>query len=108
MFKIEPNPSFWATVEIHVPGEGPAKFEAEYRFLDRAESQVYFESLNNKTNIEALDEILLDWRGINAPFSKDNLLKLLDNYSTAAPGFYKAYLAEITGTADKPGVAEKN
>ncbi|MEF8746655.1 MAG: phage tail assembly chaperone [Candidatus Accumulibacter propinquus] len=101
MFKLEPNPTFWATVEIHVPGQGKGRLEVEFRYLDRVARQTYFESLTGKTNLDALTEIVVDWREIDAPFTADNLGRLLDAYAGAAMALYDAYVKEISGAAEK-------
>ena len=100
MFKLEPNPTFWAPVEIHVPGQGKGRIEVEYRYLDRAARQAYFDGLADKTNLEALCEIIVGWREIDAPYSKASLTLLLNKYNAAGP-LYQAFFDELSGAAEK-------
>jgi hypothetical protein len=101
MFKLEPNPTFWAGVEIHVPGQGKGKIEVEFRYLDRAARAAYFETVGDKTNIAALGELVVGWREIDAPFNQDNLGRLLDIYPGAASALFDAFLNELAGVATK-------
>lgn len=101
MFKIEPNPTFFAPVTVHVPGQGNGSFDAEFVYLDQAARKDYVESLGVKTNAEALAEIVVGWRDMDAPFSPENLERLLNKYDTAAAGFFKAFFEELSGAAEK-------
>lgn len=101
MFKLEPNPTFLAPVKIHVPGQGDGQIEIEFRYLDRAAREAFFASLAGRTNIDALAEIVVGWREIDAPFSRANLEKLLDTYPSAAAAIFAVYVAEIHGAAAK-------
>ena len=101
MFKIDPNPTFNAPVSVHVPGQGSGSFIAEFVYLDKEARKDYFEGLPGKSNLEALAEIVVGWNEMDAPFSHDNLQKLLNKYDTAAKGFFKAFFDELTGAAAK-------
>lgn len=101
MFKIEPNPTFWATARIHVPGQGLGQIEVEFKHLKHAERRAYSDSLDSKTNMEALTEIIIGWRGIDVAYTSDTLAQLLNEYPTAASALYAAFWGEITGAAEK-------
>lgn len=101
MFKLEPNPTFFAPVKIHVPGQGDGQIEVEFRYLSPAARKSYFASLAERSNIDALAEIVVGWREIDAPFSRENLESLLDTYPSAAAAIFAVYVAEIHGAAAK-------
>ncbi len=101
MFKLEPNPTFFARAEIHVPGQGKGAIEAEFRFLDKAARAAFEDSLGDKSNLEALLEIMVGWREVAAPFTPENLKRLLDTYETSAKALFKAFYDEISGAALK-------
>lgn len=101
MFKLEPNPTFFAPVSIHVPGEGKGTFSVEFRHLDHDARTAYNDSLKSKTNLDALAEIMVGWREIDAPFSRDNLKRLLDDYDGAVVALFKAYFDELSGASAK-------
>jgi hypothetical protein len=101
MFKIDPNPTFTAPVSVHVPGQGAGSFVAEFVYLDQEARKDYVAALSGKSNAEALAEIVVGWNDMDAPFSRENLEKLLNKYDTAATGFFKAFFEELRGTAEK-------
>lgn len=101
LFRLEPNPTFWAPVEIHVPGQGKGRIEVEYRYPDASARKAWVDSLPGRTNHEALSDIVTNWREIDAPFSPENLQRLLDHYATAATALFEAYFAELAGAAEK-------
>lgn len=96
MFKLIPNPTFWAKVEVAVPGiEVPAIFEVEFKHLPREAIKTFFAGIAGKQDAEALGELVSNWRGIDAEYSKDNLAALLNNYPAAAEGFFAAFRREL-------------
>jgi hypothetical protein len=95
MFKIQPKPSFWAKANITVPGEAkPGQIEVEFRWMGKEAIKHYFENLEGKKDDEALAEIVLNWRGIDADFTRENFTQLLENYPQAAMGIFEAFRAE--------------
>lgn len=96
MFKIQPNPTFWAKVAISIPGQDkPAQIEVEFRHLGREALKAYFDSLEGKTDSDALLEIVVNWRGVDTAFSRDAFGSLLDGYPTAAMSLFEAYRREV-------------
>ena len=99
MFKLQPNPTFWAKVQIQIPGqEKPGQIEVQYKHFSRADLKAFFEmmaSSEQKTDQEHLAEIVVGWRGVDAEFSLENLDKLLDMYPTAAKELFSAFSSEL-------------
>lgn len=100
MFKLDPNPTFWATVSIRVPG-GIGKFDIQFKHLLQAEREKYTESLKGKSNLDALAELIVGWRDVDAEYSRDNLERLLNEYPDAVRAITSCYWEEITGAAIK-------
>lgn len=101
MFKLEPKPTFIVPVDIHVPGEGKGKINAEFLFLDKDTRDEYVSGLKDKSNLEALAEIMVGWSEIDAPFTPDNLKKLLNTYSTSSTALFEAFFNELSGAPVK-------
>lgn len=96
MFKLTPQPTFWATVALSVPGsETPSSIDIEFRHLgQKALAELLRgEEVNDLTILPAL---MADWRGVGSdagpvPFSVDALAQLLDNYPAASVELFTAY-----------------
>ncbi len=100
MFKLDPNPTFWATVSVRVPG-GTGQFEIQFKHLVQAARERYTKELEGKSNLDALAEIIADWRGVDADYNRDNLERLLNEYPDAVRAITTCYWGEITGAATK-------
>lgn len=101
MFKLDPKPTFIVPVEIHVPGEGKGRINAEFLFLDRDTRAEYVAGLKDKSNLDALFEIMVGWSEVDSPFTRDTLKKLLDTYSTSATALFDAFFNELSGAPVK-------
>ena len=96
MFKLNPNPTFKARVEISTPGSAtPASIEIEWKHLSRTGIKRFFEGLTDKTDAEALGQIIVGWSGIDAEYCPENLALLLDNYPAASVELFDAYRREL-------------
>lgn len=96
MFKLNPNPTFNAKVQLSVPGQDkPVSVEIEYKHLSRPQIKKYFDGLEGKTDAEALSEIILGWKGIDAEYDSDTLQALLDNYPTSGGELFEAFRKEL-------------
>jgi hypothetical protein len=96
MFKIDPNPTFWAAVAMPVPGQAkPSMVEMKFAHKTRAQLKDFLESLGDRTDEEALAEIVQDWRNVDAEFSRENLGRLLEHYPGAALALFRAYQSEV-------------
>lgn len=96
MFKLQPNPTFFAKVDLSVPGESkPQSVEIEFRHMTCKELNSRAERIAKQTNFEALSEIIVGWKGIDAPFSGESLEALIDNYPMAAGELFSAFNREL-------------
>lgn len=101
MFKLDPDPTFWATVSIYIPGKGVGKFDVEYRHLSGDARQAYVDGLKEKTNLDALFDIVIGWRGVDRSFNKESLEKLLNDYPAAAAALFRTFWDELSGASEK-------
>ena len=96
MFKITPKATFTAEVALSVPGETKlAAITVEFRHLSKSAIREFFESLDGKSDAEALGAIVTGWEGVDAPFSPEVLATLLDNYPAAAGELFEAFRREL-------------
>lgn len=95
--KLEPNPTFWATVTIQPPGEGKA-FDIKCQFRHKTTEQRDEFVASGKKDLDAVREILVDWEDDVAPYSDDVLSTLIANYPGAGLAFVSTYLRELMGS----------
>ncbi|GGX01426.1 phage tail assembly chaperone [Undibacterium macrobrachii] len=103
MFQIDPSPKFWAQAAISVPGQkDPAMIDVQYNHLDADELKVFqTQTIVEKEPIDALMEIINDWKGASEEFNKQSLAKVLKNYPASGRQFYDAYIKELLGVKTK-------
>lgn len=104
MLKLNPKPTFEATVKITVPGiqePAPVKFTFKYmpkkallEFFERHRGE--YDDEGNVTKVasaddEMLKEIITGWSGIDEPYTEKALGEFLDNYPAAAGEIIVAY-----------------
>ena len=94
--KLEPNPTFRATVTIHPPGEGES-FDIDCEFRHKTTEQRDEFSKSTKNDLDAVKEILVGWKDDAVPYSDDTLAVLIANYPGAAVAFIATYLRELMG-----------
>lgn len=96
MFKLQPNPTFSTKVGISIAGqEKPEEIEVEYKYLTRPAVRAYFEGIGNKSDVEALSEIIVGWSGPDAAYGTDALDALLTNYPASAGELFETFRREL-------------
>jgi len=105
MFKLQPNPTFWATIEIPLPGDGgeTAPLEIEFRHMTGAAWQARVVAWGNEGTqpIDALREVVVGWRGADIEFSDEALVQLNDNYAGAMVAIAHVYPGLLMGARRK-------
>lgn len=96
MLKLVPNPTFKGEVLFGLPDGGEAKLKIEFKHMGRKVLTEWIAKFQPKedggtedkplSDEDAIRDIVVGWEGVDAPFSKDNLEKLVDGY----PGFARA------------------
>lgn len=97
MLKLALNPTFWAEVKVSIPGEKkqqPIKIKFTHRTYDQYKK--FIETLDGKSDVEIFLDIAQDWEGIDAPFNKENVETLLQNYHGLCLEVFKVYGEEYT------------
>lgn len=107
-FKLIPNPTFKATVNLTVPGqENPGQIEFEFRHMTSDGLKAWFEDGREKTSAEALSEVIVGWNGVlntddnPLPFSAERLAELLANYPASGMEALSAYVNRLTESRAK-------
>lgn len=113
MFKLQPNPTFWAPVSIPVPGEAEeGKIDVEFKHKTKKELAAYLRPAPTKAAAKPADkpadpdavakkdlddmlEIIADWKGLDGPFTATNLAVVLENYHGSAQAILGAYLKAL-------------
>jgi len=93
MFKLQPDPTFTATVMIPQPGGDPLGLDLEFRHMGRAAfMELATEAQGGRlSDLDAALRLVVGWQNMDAEFSPENLAKLLDNYIPAADAIVQAY-----------------
>ena len=100
IFKLEPEPSFWASVEIPVPG-GVKTIHVRFKYRNIDEFAAFLQEIKDMEDIDALMLMIEEWQGPDAAFSRETLQRLLRNYPRATRPLYKTYRSELLGAAEK-------
>lgn len=101
MFVLQPKPTFKVPVSIPTPSGVAGKFTVEFRHKGRKAFREFVETFTAdkegdvRSDADALDEIIADWKGVDAPYSKEALETLLDNFPAAARELFSAYNAAL-------------
>jgi len=96
MFKLQAEPTFWAKAPISVPGQDkPVPLDIEFRWYGRDKLRDFLGALAGRDDLDVLSEIVADWKGVDQPYSRDALAKLLDAYPRAADAMFETWRREL-------------
>lgn len=118
MFKLQPNPTFWAPVSIVIPGsEEEGVIKIEFRHKTKTELKEFFSPADNKTpadktplddktpeknkDLADMMEIVHGWEGVSGPFNEKNMAELLENYHGAAQSILNGYVKALVTAKQK-------
>lgn len=104
MFKVAQTPSYFAPVEINIPGvSGKQTFDVEFKRLTRPEISALQDriSTDSATSRDICHELVLGWKGVQGeegdlPFSVSNLDSVLDIHPVEQ-AVIAAFFSSITG-----------
>jgi hypothetical protein len=94
MLPRKANPTFWATVDIPVPGDKACPLELEYRHRRRSEAIAFRDSLKGRSDDEIVLDMVVGWKW-HEPFSAEALLDLLQEYPASPEPIAEAYFREL-------------
>lgn len=106
MFKLQPNPTFTANVDISTP-TSTAPLKLEFKHLGKEGLKKLNESATTRPDIETLSEIIVSWfdvfdnEGNQIAYSADALAQLIDAYPAAPFEIYRAYINAAAGSRVK-------
>lgn len=104
-FKLKPNPTFWAKVEIHRPGEGASVLEVEFAhrgFREAWDLTVEFRAgMPRERQLEVLCGLVRSWRGADGEFSEAALRDAAEDFPAFTASMMSAFLDELTGARRK-------
>lgn len=102
MFKLQAEPTFWASAPISVPGQKtPVPLEIEFRWYGREKLRTYLGSLSDRDDVDLLGEIIVGWKGVDEAYSPDALAKLLDLYPRSADAIFETFKDELLKAKEK-------
>lgn len=103
MFKIQPNPTFWTSVDIPVAGGEPMPIEIEFRHKRKSEAVEFGTRMRSggMRDIDALREVVAGWRGADVEFSDQALVDLDENHAGAVGAILGAYPGALAGARRK-------
>ncbi len=104
--KLTLDPTFWWPVNVTVPGQQkPAVVEFEFAYKTRDEfaawNQRILDAARNGAALKDEDlvlEIASNWRGVEGEFNRDNLVKFLNAYPSAANDISFGYQEALVGS----------
>lgn len=101
-FRIVPNPTFWATVDIPGPGGVEEPLELEFRAMRASEFREWAATVTDETpRIEVLRRLVAGWKGADTAFSDQALVDLDDGRPGAALRVMTVYPGLLAGARRK-------
>jgi len=104
-FKLKPNPTFWATVEIHRPGEGGFPLELEFRHMGFTQAMELAKEvatgMTRERQREVLQQLVHAWRGADVEFSPAALRQAAEDFPAFTSQVLSAFLEELRGARRK-------
>lgn len=102
MFKLQPNPTFPATVKVPSP-DGEKLLKLIFKHKTRDELAAYFEEAakGERAEADSLMEVISGWEDVDAAFSRESLVLLIQNHHGAVRAIFDAYLSELSGAKEK-------
>jgi hypothetical protein len=99
MFKLEPHPTFPATVQITRPGRDSMPLELVFKHKKASELASFLRTANGRTDMDMLMEMIESIDPAEKPeglSDEDFLLQLGENYPTSRSDLLNTYLRELT------------
>jgi hypothetical protein len=89
--------TFWGKVKLTLPGGAAATLRAEFRHMARTEVAEFIKA-PDRGDVDTLMAIMVGWNAedIDAPFSRESIETLCDQYVSAPRQILETWLAELT------------
>ena len=105
MFKIKADPEFWFTAELTGAGQTTAQsVDLRVKALTMSEVAAFTSSEPRPAAAEyqaVCERVILDWKGVDTPFSLDALREMTDNHPGVAAQIYSQYFSALAGAKRK-------
>lgn len=98
--KLNPEPTFKATVPVPVPGAGSAKVLFTFKWRKRDEIVEWLDAAKDMTDAEIIMDSAIAW-DLDDEFTHDNAERLCNTYTGAGREFVNTYLDELRGVRAK-------
>lgn len=93
--KLNPNPTFIASLKVRQPGGAVEEIELEMRHRDSDALNELMAKAKSRPEREVVADIVVGWRGMEVEFSQSNLDTLLKNYPGLASLILGDYVVEL-------------
>jgi hypothetical protein len=101
-FRIVPQPTFWATVDLPGPGGVEEPLEIEFHALRASEFREWASQVTDETpRIEVLRRLVAGWKDADTPFSPEALADLDDGRPGVALRLMTVYPGLLAGARRK-------
>lgn len=92
-FKLQPEPTFKAKVDIPVHGGDAVAVEFEFKHKTRDQVAELFKD-TKRSDVDTILEVLAGWE-LDDPFGKESVELLVQNYAGAASAIVARYVEEL-------------
>lgn len=99
-FKLQPNPTFKAKVEIPAAGGEPESIEFTFKHRSRKVLQDYIAGLADKSDADLIMDVACGWE-LTDEFNLENVTLLSENYIKAPAAIWVAYMGELSRAKEK-------
>lgn len=99
-FKLVPNPTFKAKVEIPVAGGDSIPVEFTFKHRTKKEVEEFIDTRKGKTDLESFLYMVEGWE-LEQPFDEEAADLLLQNYIGAGAATFRVFLDELVKTRAK-------
>jgi bacterioferritin (cytochrome b1) len=102
MFKIIPNPTFVGIAKIAAPGGEVLDLRIVFKHRTVTQLQEFLAEAakNERSDVDGLLEIVEGWEEVDAPFSREALAQILDNYHDVVTPVMNAFFEAIRGAKE--------
>lgn len=97
MLKLKAAPTFKAKVGIPMPGGKAEEVEFEFRHMTRDALNEFLsgKEAEGRSYEDTIAQIVVGWSGVDAPFSKEAVAEMCQNYLGAPTAILGAYGKEL-------------
>jgi hypothetical protein len=94
-FKLQPSPTFWATVPVRLPGGELADLQLEFRHRSVSQMAALFDGAAGRSDADVVADVVAGWRDVDEAFSPEAVRTLVDNHHGIAGLIVEAYYREL-------------